>query len=267
MSKVFKRPMFRRGGAVSEGIMSMANPRTNYEKGGIGADIMEKYPELGAGYQKFYDLYSDVAQQDMGQARSDILSNLLIRGGLGLVSGEGAGRGTLGEIATAFRGPTEQALGEMQKLKGTEQQIKSAALGSAIESDLARQEREADLQEAILSAQKGYESGTIESITKGIQDLYKAGIISQSQAEEASALAPKEAYGRLKAKDEGILFQGKAPLIKIKVDGQEVETIDPNFLKVQPNGAIILHPRQRLFYKIVDGKPVRIDQSTFEEIE
>ena len=267
MSKIFKRPMFRRGGQVMDGVMSLAAPRSNYEKGGIGADITEKYPELGAGYQKFYDLYSDVAQQDMGQARSDILSNLLIRGGLGLVSGEGAGRGTLGEIATAFKGPTEQALGEMQTLKGTERQIKSAALGSAIEADLARQEREADLQEAIVSAQKGYESGTIESITKGIQDLYKAGIISQSQAEEASALAPKEAYGRLKAKDEGILFQGKAPLIKIKVDGQEVDTIDPNFLKVQPNGAIILHPRQRLFYKIVDGKPVRIDQRTFEEIE
>jgi hypothetical protein len=43
------------------------------------------------------------------------------------------------QLGTAFRGPTEQAMGELQKLKGSEQAIKSAALGSAIESDLARQ--------------------------------------------------------------------------------------------------------------------------------
>jgi len=156
-----------------DGVMSLAAPRGNYFNGGdtgISPELAEKYPELTGGYQKYYDFYRDVAQQDMGQARSDILSNLLIRGGLGLVSGEGAGRGTLGEIATAFRGPTEQALGEMQKLKGTEQQVKSAALGSAIEAEQSRLEREADLKKAL--AQKGYESGSLPGRREALRELY-----------------------------------------------------------------------------------------------
>jgi len=165
--------MFRRGGPAMDGVMSLAAPRGNYFNGGdtgISPELAEKYPELTGGYQKYYDFYRDVAQQDMGQARSDILSNLLIRGGLGLVSGEGAGRGTLGEIATAFRGPTEQALGEMQKLKGTEQQVKSAALGSAIEAEQSRLEREADLKKAL--AQKGYESGSLPGRREALRELY-----------------------------------------------------------------------------------------------
>ena len=173
MSKIFKRPMFRKGGQVMDGVMSLAAPRKQYFDGGdtgISPELAEKYPELTGGYQKYYDFYRDVAQQDMGQARSDILSNLLIRGGLGLVSGEGAGRGTLGEIATAFRGPTEQALGEMQKLKGTEQQVKSAALGSAIEAEQSRLEREADLKAAL--AQKGYESGSLPGRREALRELY-----------------------------------------------------------------------------------------------
>jgi hypothetical protein len=33
MSKILKRPMFRKGGAANEGIMSMAQPRKNYREG------------------------------------------------------------------------------------------------------------------------------------------------------------------------------------------------------------------------------------------
>ena len=173
MSKILKRPMFRKGGKVEEGVMSLAAPRKQYFNGGdtgISPELAQKYPELTKGYQKYYDFYRDVAQQDMGQAKSDILSNLLIRGGLGLVSGEGAGKGTLGALATAFREPTEQAMGDLQKLKGTEQQVKSAALGSAIEAEQSRLEREADLKKAL--AQKGYESGSLPGRREALRELY-----------------------------------------------------------------------------------------------
>jgi len=173
MSKILKRPMFRKGGKVEEGVMSLAAPRKQYFNGGdtgISPELAQKYPELTGGYQKYYDFYRDVAQQDMGQAKSDILSNLLIRGGLGLVSGEGAGKGTLGALATAFREPTEQAMGDLQKLKGTEQQVKSAALGSAIEAEQSRLEREADLEAAL--AKKGYESGSLPGRREALRELY-----------------------------------------------------------------------------------------------
>lgn len=196
-----------------DGVMSLAAPRKQYFDGGdtgISPELAEKYPELTGGYQKYYDFYRDVAQQDMGQAKSDILSNLLIRGGLGLVSGEGAGKGTLGGLATAFRKPTEQAMGELQKLKGTEQQVKSAALGSAIEAEQSRLEREADLKKAL--AGKSYESGSLAGRREALRELYMKEIGAST--------------------DEGIIYAEKiiqledAGLLKNYIGAKQTDAID-----------------------------------------
>lgn len=94
--KTFKRPMFRRGGNV--GIMSgMKDTRTNFQDGTTEQMIKDR--------AKLYRQYA-----------GDPIANLLIQGGLGLVSGEGAGKGTLGSVATAFRKPTEQALAQEQQI-------------------------------------------------------------------------------------------------------------------------------------------------------
>lgn len=94
--KTFKRPMFRRGGNV--GIMSgMQDTRTNFQDGTTEQMIKDR--------AKLYRQYA-----------GDPIANLLIQGGLGLVSGEGAGKGTLGAVATAFRKPTEQALAQEQQI-------------------------------------------------------------------------------------------------------------------------------------------------------
>lgn len=256
--------MFRKGGAVSEGIMSMANPRQNYQEGGIGIspELLEKYPEIGQDYEKFYELYGDVAQQDMGQAKSDILSNLLIRGGLGLVSGEGAGKGTLGAIGTAFRGPTEQAMGELQKLKGTERQIKSAALGSAIESDVARQKSEAEMAmlERKLQEQKLYESGTLQARVKEIQEILGGEALTERGRQQAIALAQKDVV----AKDvPGVTYQGILPMDS---SGKQP---DVDYLQTQPDGSVHLNPYTRQFY-VKKSDPIRlelVDQGTLKEIQ
>ena len=256
--------MFRKGGAVSEGIMSMANPRQNYQEGGIGIspELLEKYPEIGQDYEKFYELYGDVAQQDMGQAKSDILSNLLIRGGLGLVSGEGAGKGTLGAIGTAFRGPTEQAMGEMQKLKGTERQIKSAALGSAIESDVARKKSEAEMAmlERKLQEQKLYESGTLQARVKEIQEILGGEALTERGRQQAIALAQKDVV----AKDvPGVTYQGILPMDS---SGKQP---DVDYLQTQPDGSVHLNPYTRQFY-VKKSDPIRlelVDQGTLKEIQ
>jgi len=160
MSKILKRPMFRKGGKVEEGVMSLAAPRNNYQAGGdvTMEQLLEKYPETAPQYQKFLDLYTAAGGRDYEQEKSDILSNLLIRGGLGLVSGEGAGKGTLGSIATAFRGPTEQAMQEYSAIKKAPSALKTAALGSAITAEEARKERELELEKAKIP--KAYESGS-----------------------------------------------------------------------------------------------------------
>jgi len=260
MSKILKRPMFRKGGKVEEGVMSLAAPRKQYFQGGdtgISPELAEKYPELASGYGKYYDFYKDVARQDMGQAKSDILSNLLIRGGLGLVSGEGAGKGTLGALATAFREPTEQAMGQLQKLKGTEQQVKSAALGSAIESDVARQKSEADmaLLERKLKEGKLYEAQTAESQIKSILSLYED--IPGMDVGAATTLSRKDVRAATVIPDD---YGGMIPMSR-----EDKTQIDTAWVRTQPDNTVLLNPYDRLYYKKKGNQLILLDQKTLEE--
>jgi hypothetical protein len=94
MSRILKRPMFRIGGkANEEGIVSMATPRKNYQD--------------GSEYKTRIDELKKIYQQSAGAGpniKSD-LGDLLISGGLNLLSGKGAGRGNLAAIAESYKDP------------------------------------------------------------------------------------------------------------------------------------------------------------------
>ena len=113
MSRILKRPMFRKGGEVMSGIMTGIKPRQNYDNG----DLVRAAEEEAAAYKKF-----------AGPTGSDALANLLIQGGLGLVSGEGAGKGTLGSIATAFQKPTAAALDQASRENAFQRQLRLKAI-------------------------------------------------------------------------------------------------------------------------------------------
>jgi len=94
MSRILKRPMFRIGGqANEEGIISMATPRKNYQAGGYDMEAIEKIKKA----------YRQAAGP--GPNTRDSLNDLLISGGLNLLSGRGAGKGTLGAVAESFKDP------------------------------------------------------------------------------------------------------------------------------------------------------------------
>jgi len=116
MSRILRRPMFRKGGQVMDGVMSLAAPRKQFQEG-TPKPTFEDLIKDDDYLKEIYDIAQSGFGRDIQQERSDVLANLLIRGGLGLVSGEGADKGTLGAVATAFRKPTEQALTEMAALK------------------------------------------------------------------------------------------------------------------------------------------------------
>ena len=142
--------MFRKGGKVEEGVMSLAAPRNNYQEG--GAADFEKLIADDPYLQETYELAKAGFGRDVQQERRDVLSNLLIRGGLGLVSGEGAGKGTLGAIATAFKKPTEQALTEMKGLR--QDPAKMLTAKTAIAQKGAERLKLLDLQNKKLDAEK-----------------------------------------------------------------------------------------------------------------
>ena len=151
MSRILKRPMFRKGGSAMDGVMSLASPRQNYQAAGP----VKTFEDLVKDDEYLKEIYG-IAQagfgRDIQQERSDVLANLLIRGGLGLVSGEGAGKGTLGAIATAFKKPTEQALTEMAALK--QDPAKMLIAKTAIEQKGAERLAEIKQKNALLDAQK-----------------------------------------------------------------------------------------------------------------
>ena len=84
--RVLKRPMFRKGGSTSQGIMT-----------GLTTRKMDRQRYQTGGF-------------------SDPVNQLLISGGLNLLSGS-TGQGTLADVATSFRQPTQNLFNQLQAKK------------------------------------------------------------------------------------------------------------------------------------------------------
>ena len=144
MSKILKRPMFRIGGSANDGIMSMAAPRKNYQE---GSEYRKARDELLPLYQEAYGTGPDV--------KSD-LSDLLISGGLNLLSGRGAGRGNLAAIAESYKDPYAAFAKARAGEEAAQRQLKLAATTGAISAvdarRLAKEKEEAAFKLATLKS-------------------------------------------------------------------------------------------------------------------
>jgi len=104
MSRILKRPMFRKGGEVMEGVMTGIKPRQNYNIGSGNEGVVENVKNK-------MNLIDMVA----GGRGPDGLSQFLIGGGLNLVSGENEGDNVLQTIAGAYKKPTEQLFAQQSR--------------------------------------------------------------------------------------------------------------------------------------------------------
>jgi hypothetical protein len=104
MSRILKRPMFRKGGEVMEGVMTGIKPRQNYNIGSGNEGVVESVKNK-------MNLIDMVA----GGRGPDGLSQFLIGGGLNLVSGENEGDNVLQTIAGAYKKPTEQLFAQQSR--------------------------------------------------------------------------------------------------------------------------------------------------------
>jgi len=264
--------MFRKGGKVEEGVMSLAAPRNNYETG--GAVDFEKLLADDPYLQETYELAKAGYGRDVARERKDVLANLLIRGGLGLVSGEGAGKGTLGSIATAFKKPTEQALTEMKGLR--QDPAKMLTAKTAIAQKGAERLKLLDLQNKKLDAEKKARvmlgpDATAEQIQKKASEILNQQIFGveerfREKFKQDKLDAYESDYGlKGSAGEEYYQFEKNRGKIEAKtgkpvrsfIKGERTQTGKVDYTRKSRNkpDGIYIDPINGVYIEIINGVP------------
>ena len=119
MSRVFRRPMFRKGGEVGGGIMT--GIRDNFQEG-----TLPPSERINKALEKF------------NQPAVDPLYQLLIQGGLRGLSETGGG-GTLANLAKAFEEPTADFFKAKQARRNVDREVALAGVEADIGADLEQQ--------------------------------------------------------------------------------------------------------------------------------
>ena len=161
MSRILKRPMFRKGGEVMEGIMTGIKPRQNYALG----ERVENYKNVLR------------AATQGASTGPDALTQFLLRTGQNLIGGQSAGGTKLQEIVGSTNEPMENYFKDLQRK--------------------AQQEKSIGLQAGMLGI-KGQQAMDVAR-AKGINNLQKD--YSGQRAYETEVSKRVESAGKLKSFD------------------------------------------------------------------
>ena len=244
--RILKRPMFRKGGSTGQGIMTGLVDRTKYAVGDRAKELAEEYKDI------------------LGRPSLD---QLLITGGLNLLSGEGAGRGTLGEVATAFKKPTDDLFtdirarnlaakkmgieqAEAEKLKGTGSILAAEKRAKfLLPPDATAEQIRAKTAEIIQSEM----TGKTYSAQANYQRAYEQNKITEGNAIKARYLTNfeeklipklikegKNPVGKIKLKDKSDPEKGYK--IKGKLPGIYVDTTSGKVIQITPERTTIELP-------------------------
>jgi len=245
MSKILKRPMFRIGGPANDGIMSMAAPRKNYQE---GSDYQKRIEELRPIFQ---------AAAGQGRSRDDRLSDLLISGGLNLMSARPSGN-IFSTAAGAFKEPTSQYLKARETEDAFQRQLNLAAATQGISSVEAE-------RLARLKIKSGYEAQTVEAQTKeyanSLKD-YEVPAIRNRRGDIAEKVV------QFRVNNPGANFVGMPNIAEktIQVDGTSRNVLGYN-LSTIPEGAVFFDPIEFQFKKrITKGTDPKTNKPILGEI-
>ena len=117
MAKVLNRPMFRKGGSANEGIMHGLVDRRGYKVGSDNPYVKEAM-----------EAFSQIERP-----RDTSMSEMLVGGGLNLMSGRGAGSGLMSNVAKSFKEPSEQYFKSSRAAGDYDRKLRLAATQSGLE--------------------------------------------------------------------------------------------------------------------------------------
>jgi hypothetical protein len=200
MSKIYKRPMFRKGGSSMGGIMDGITDREEYNIGSNPfQNVLQMDRAMTQGIQPSLrssitlddrspgDEYVATAMESIGEGAIDPVAQLLIQGGLGTLSERGGGS-TIGNIARGFRDPTGQAFANLQNRQDLKTKIKLKGKEIDIASEEAEKDRDlklqlelldpkdkSALQERIEFLQETYNLSSQEALDRALPEFRKRG--------------------------------------------------------------------------------------------
>tara|TARA_R100000353_G_scaffold438_1_gene550 strand:- start:3868 stop:4572 length:705 start_codon:yes stop_codon:yes gene_type:complete len=230
MSRILKRPMFRKGGPAMEGVMTGIEDRTNFNNG----DLVKRAQERR-------ELLRQLTQLPEGEAGvklpSSALTNFLLQFGPAIAS-----RPTSGNIFTDIAGAARAPSANLAKQLGQEEQF----------------ERQLGLLAAksVIDPKKD-KTFAAQTVDQQVENYYTnmARTSSRGQLEALYGLRPqiKKAFEK-----------GVSPRI---ADTDARGNIPSSFYANKPDGFLYINPNTGNFERIYNGKPFRrIDQDTLKPI-
>ena len=147
MSRILKSPMFRTGGTPNQGIMNGIVDRKGYAQG--------DNPYI----QEAKEAFSTIEQP-----RDTSLYEMLIGGGINLVSGAGAGEGLMSNVAKSYKGPSEEYFKAQRARSDYDRKLQQTAGKMGIEQEFKLEQiaaQKADKQSPLYNVylQQGVERG------------------------------------------------------------------------------------------------------------
>ena len=132
MSRTLKRPMFRKGGEVMEGIMTGIKPRESFADKGMSNEMAEQFKNV----QQRVNLIDAISGAGASPLANP-LTQFLLQTGQNLIGGTAAGGTKLQEIVGATRDPLNRAI-KAQQLKDASRRKIAASLLSKSNINEAR---------------------------------------------------------------------------------------------------------------------------------
>jgi len=138
MSTTLKRPMFRKGGEVMEGIMTGIKPRENFAEKAISSDMAEQLKNVQQRVN-FIDQVAGIGASPL----SDPLTQFLLTAGPDLVAGKAAGGTKLQEILGGIKPGLDRATAMQMKKDAGRRKLTATLLSKMGTNDIAKIEANA----------------------------------------------------------------------------------------------------------------------------